>query len=302
MTTAAAEVTSTPEEQIASPAEAEQQIAPPPEISGEQPTTPETPAPVAEAAAPAEFNLESSPEWQEFQGAPVEAPNPTPAELPGTSLEDVAQATYTRLGTEYAGFMQSFEGNAIQPFLRDELGLAPNEAQQVYEKVRPWLAHQHARNEAYNLTVTDQVIRSLLTPEEVKEYESRSYLVKDNAGNIQPLNSRATAFKAVLALREKSARAETEEKLKSGELVTKADLAAQIKKAGVVAETAFQRFLEENDRLKGTSSMKTVNGDAGGSSGPASLAEAEQMHAGMHPSGKTFTNAEMRAWRVSHGY
>ena len=57
--------------------------------------------------------------------------------------------------------------------------------------------------------------------------------------------------------------------------------------------------VEELSKVKGT---VTTQGKSGADNGVSSLAEAEQMHAGVHPSGKIFTTSEMRAWRVSHGY
>lgn len=287
MTTAAADVT-TPTEEITPPAgiapEAVEQVAPPPE--GEQAAPVETPA--AEAVTPTEFTLDTARQAAvaEAFGTPVDAPPSTPEpELPGQSLDDVALATFSRLGTEYSQLMQTFEAREIQPFLRDELGLEPREAQQVYEKVRPWLAHQHSRNEAYNLTVTDQVLRSLLTPEEVEEYSSRSYLIKDNAGNIQPLNSRAAALKAVLTLREKAVNADWHGKLEKGDLLTKAEA---IKKADLAVAT-YSAALEKAGRLSGTSSGVSVNGDSATSGGWHTKTEARNLHVQ-----DKISNAEMR--------
>lgn len=80
-------------------------------------------------------------------------------------------------------------------------------------------------------------------------------------------------------------------------LITKSEADAEKK----LALVKYRRELEHKGLIQGASSGQTVNGNGMGASGPSSLAEAELMHAGMHPSGKTLTNAEMVAWRLSHG-
>ena len=297
MTSAAAEVT-TPEEQTV-----------PAETTPEAVTTPDeiAPSPEGEQAAPdvVETTAEFKPEdarraaVAEAFGTPPDSEGTTPEqEMPGQSLDDVAASLQIQHDREYAGIMQTFEQNEIQPYLREELGLEPAEAQALYQKVRPWMAGLHTRNEAHNLEVTDTLLRSVLTPEEVEEYSARSYVKRDAQGRVLPLASRSEAFKAVLTLREKKVNADWQAKVEKGEYLTK----AEAQKKADAAITKYEKTLTDAGRLLGTSSGAVANGGAGAAGVDISTkAKARTAHAN-----NQITDAQMRAIRdnpsIPEGY
>lgn len=76
-----------------------------------------------------------------------------------------------------------------------------------------------------------------------------------------------------------------------------------LRSANTKLEATNKTLAARVEELSKVTGSPTTQGKASGAdNGVNSLAEAEQMHSGSHPSGKTFTNSEMRAWRVSHGY
>lgn len=215
------------------------------------------PAPVDE---PVDYKPEDSEEWKATFGDTPATPAPkTDSHLPGKSLDDLAIEEHQKRAGRFSSIMQLAELQEMQPFLRDELGLEPADANKAWQKLRPLLADMYGLAESHNLAVTDQLLRSVLTPEEVKEYESRSYVAKDDKDRILPLESRKQAIQAVLALRDKK----WQERVANGELVEKDKAEDKAKQAFIKGGDAREKWLKDNDRLKGASSGSTgVRGES----------------------------------------
>lgn len=219
-------------------------------------TTPETEGATAEADADAEPEALFASELAKLRGTTPEEQAQAEAEtkLPGKSLEDVQAENWQQASGVYAQIMQLADNTEVQPFLRDELGLAPSEAQALWQRVRPLIQAVHANNEAHNIQTTDFLVKTLLSPEEQAEYDKRSYDVREN-GVVQPLSSRKARLEAVLALREKRVHDEYAAKLQSGELLTKAE-------AEKVATAMYNRGVsnEQNGKTKARSGQKVATG------------------------------------------
>lgn len=189
-----------------------------------------------------------------------------PKELPGKSLDDVAYENWGNSANTYRQIMQLADVEQVQPFMRDELGLAPAEAQALWQKIRPLFNALHQNNEGHNLQVTDFLAKSLLTPEEVAEYEKRSYDVKQD-GQIQPLSSRKARLEAAITIREERIRKEYADKLAKGELLTKAE-------AEKVGQAMYAKGVSrgERNRANGTSGQR-MNSEGGGQGGTMTAAQ-----------------------------
>lgn len=146
---------------------------------------------------------------------------PERSQLPGRSLEDAAAELRQRQAANYVSTMQNAE-TTVRGVLEQTYGFSKEQSHEFWtQHGRSFLDALHSNNEAFNLVVMDNLLREVLTEQELAEYAKRDLIAYDESGNVLALSSRRNGLKAVLALREQSVDAKWQEKLEKGEILTR---------------------------------------------------------------------------------
>ena len=244
----------------------------------------------------AEASLEGTPEWQaalDAKAARIAEEKIQQAETERAQREPEQQAqqeyqeAHTRRSQAYRTTMRDTV-STVTDWAKSELELGDSEAAALAQKVAPFINAVHSYSDDHQADLFNATAARLLTPEEQKVF-----FRPDGYANQQE------AMHAMLLMFEQRAKAGVEVEKKAGNLFTKAQLQEQV----TAKDLEIRRLREKTGEVPAMASNPTVldgTAVANRAGDPATLEEAQQMHARMHPSGRVFTNAEMRDWRVRH--